>query len=288
MNYDEVKRNIHQKFGEKVPEDESIQRNRDAHPEAMQAIKNTIARNREPASAGKCPYCDGTTYTDLGYCETDQGEYHFSGHCKCNKMLEVKRMIEKSGISQIMQEYTFDSFKTDEPFKQEMARICSAFVREYLTSVQYAKKPWLFLGGQPGCGKTHICTAVVNKLLAENVPCLYIGWAEEAKGLKSSVNDAKEYDLKLKKLLDAPVLYIDDLFKSKGKTPPSDADVKAAFDIINGRYIKNMATIISSEWLLDELIQQDEGAFTRLRERANGYTLNIGPDSEKNYRLKGN
>lgn len=292
MNYDEVVQGVQQRYGNAVPpadpeQERRIMQNRAMFPDAVRAVERMRQRNEKPQAEQKCPICGGTKYADLGYIQTDIGEYHFSTPCKCQETEIAKRRIEKSGLSQAMQGMTFDSFRTDKPFRQQMARLCASYVQAYLNADPFKTMPWLFLGGQPRSGKTHLCSAVVNKLLNENVPCLYVTWLEEARRLKALANDPG-YQNAIEPLLKIPVLYIDDLFKSKGKTPPTDADVRLAFDVINGRYTRNLATIISSEWMIAEIIQQDEATGCRLQERSQGYSINIAPDSEKIYGLNDN
>ena len=141
----------------------------------------------------------------------------------------------------------------------------------------------------PGCGKTHICTAVAGKLLYEK-PVIYVIWPQISKKLKAIVNDAEEYDKEITKLETIAVLYIDDMFKpvpdeNGGKRMPTGADVKLAFEIINYRYINRLPTIISSEWGLEELTDMDEATGSRVAERSRGFNMMVGRDRKRNYRL---
>lgn len=291
MNYNEVVQGVRQRYGNSVPpvdpeQEKRIMQNRAMFPDSVRAIERMRQQNENPQAEQKCPICGGTKYADMGYFQMDIGEYHFCDHCNCVEVEAAKRRIEKSGISQAMQGWTFDSFKTDEPFRQQMARLCASYVQAYLNADPSKPKPWLFLGGQPACGKTHLCSAVVNKLLSENVPCLYVSWSNEAKKLKALANDIRQQE-EMNPLLCTPVLYLDDLFKSMRKTPPTPADISLAFDIIDGRINRNLTTIISSEWMIEELLQQDEATFSRLYDRVKNFNFSIPPDPKKNYRLYG-
>ena len=90
---------------------------------------------------------------------------------------------------------------------------------------------------------------------------------------------------------DAELLYIDDLFKTgrsfDSRSPrPTTADVNVAFEILNYRYTAKLPTIVSSECVLDDLIQIDESLAGRIAERAKNL-FELGPDRGKNYRLRG-
>ena len=78
------------------------------------------------------------------------------------------------------------------------------------------------------------------------------------------------------------VLYIDDFFKGK----ISDTDKTLAFDIINYRFNNNLVTIISSELLLNDLINIDAAIAGRIKQMAGDYIVQIAYDDERNYRLK--
>lgn len=204
--------------------------------------------------------------------------------CKC---MDVRRSIwrmKASGLEQSIRDYTFRRFEVKEPWQKAMLDMAQAYLTE---GVKNGK--WLYLGGQPGCGKTHICTAVAGKLLYED-PVIYVIWPQVSKKLKAIVNDAEEYDKEITKLETIAVLYIDDLFKpvpdeKGGKRMPTGADVKLAFEIINYRYINRLPTIISSEWGLEELTDIDEATGSRVAERSRGFNMMVGRDRKRNYRL---
>lgn len=80
----------------------------------------------------------------------------------------------------------------------------------------------------------------------------------------------------------ADVLYIDDFFKGK----ISETDKTLAFDIINYRYNNSLVTIISSELLLQELIDVDAAIAGRIKQMSADYIVQIAYDDERNYRLK--
>ena len=87
------------------------------------------------------------------------------------------------------------------------------------------------------------------------------------------------------------MLYIDDLLKSKGSgsLKPSEADIKICFELLNGRYIRNLPTIISSEFYLDsELITVDEATFSRVIEKTGSeFMISVERNPDRNFRLKG-
>lgn len=288
MNYDEVVSGVRQRYGNTPPpadpeQERRILQNRALFPEAVRSVEMMRRKNEEaPESRQVCLICGGTAWADVG--ELIDG-YHFVTACKCHEVQVSRQRMKESGLSRIMQEYTFDSFQTVKPFQKAIAQMCASYVQAVLTGDPFKPMPWLFLGGQSGCGKTHICTAVVNKLLSENVPCTYVSWNEESRKLKAASNDP-EYPEVIRPLLEAKVLYIDDLFKGKAKTPPTEADVKIAWEILNRRDVQGLATIVSSEWTLDELVGLDASLGGHIKARCGSrFAGSIDQDSTKNFRL---
>ena len=85
----------------------------------------------------------------------------------------------------------------------------------------------------------------------------------------------------------AQVFYIDDLFKAKSLQGISERDVTLAFEILNHRLnLPDSVTIVSSEWLADELRKIDTAVAGRLLEHAGCYLLQIPRGDQYNRRIK--
>ena len=148
----------------------------------------------------------------------------------------------------------------------------------------------IFITGN--CGKTHLCTGIARELLYSGMELRYMVWGEESKKLKALAGDV-EYAEELRKWQQCDVLYIDDLFKpvkddSGRLKPPTDADVRLSFDLLNYRYINRMATIISSERFSSEIVEIDEAVGSRIYERAKDYCEDLKRDAARNHRLLDN
>ncbi len=219
----------------------------------------------------------------------DRGFFVRDGYniaCPCHQAKSeaerAKRIIERSGLADSLEQCTLESFDHAQPFQQNMFDAATRFLA--------SDKSWMYMGGQPGCGKTHICTAVCGELLKRDVPVKYMCWTEESRKIKAGTMDAELLDELLEPIKCAGVLYIDDLFKGAprrdGRLTPSDADVKLAFEIFNYRYVANLRTIISCEWDIRELLHIDQAIFSRVYERCRACMVYVAPDMDKNWRLK--
>ena len=187
------------------------------------------------------------------------------------------RLLRRSGLEDLVRDSTFKSYQTPDEFSRRAKETA-------LDYVQHGEDKWFYISGHPGCGKTHLCTAICRRLLGQNIPVRYFLWREDGPKLKTMVNnDADAYDRLMKEFVNVPVLYIDDFFKGK----VTDADMNLAFSLINARYNRrrNTRTIFSSERSIAEIRKLDEAFGGRIAERADGYILNA-PNNAINWRDK--
>ena len=250
----------------------------------MERIGRSIPSSTEPPSEYKCEKCH-----DSGWIICEEDGYRYSRKCSCRLAREAEEMLRNSGLADTVSQQTFDAFKTDTIAQSMVKGMAEKYLETLLTDWGKPRMPWLYIGGNPGSGKTHICTAVCGQLLRHNIGVKYMQWLNESRKLKAGVND-ENFEDAVSEYIGVPVLYIDDLLKQKYVEEPkfSEADIKIAFTILNARYIMNKPTIISSEWdLIDQLLTADEGLFSRIYERSKGFTINISRKRENNYRLNG-
>ena len=235
-----------------------------------------VMNNTEGSLTGyNCPKCK-----NKGVIYYRQGGYEVFKDCECMEARRSLRRIEKSGLKDALKKCTFESFTAENDFQKEMKSKAGKFIK-------HCKENWFFIGGQVGCGKTHICTAIVRKLLVgEGRNTRYFQWRDEVPKIKAKAN-SEEYEELLKPWKTVEVLYIDDLFKTEQGKNPTTADVNIAFEILNYRYRNpELITIISSERTIQDTVKIDEAVGSRIFERSGNYCINIQKDIKKNYRLK--
>ena len=207
-----------------------------------------------------------------------------SRHCKCMKVRTAVKRMQKSGLKNIIKDYTFPKFEAAEAWQQTIKD----------AAMQYAKHPegWFFIGGQSGAGKTHICTAICREFLMEGKEVKYMLWRDEVVKLKNAVTDLEQYEQLVDQYKRVEVLYIDDLFKTGTaadgtRQRPTGADINVAFEILNFRYNDpKLLTVISSECTIDSIIDIDEATGGRIFEKAKS-AFSLKPDRSRNYRLRG-
>lgn len=193
--------------------------------------------------------------------------------CECAIKRRNALRIKRSGLADVMNRYTFEAYKT--PDKQTAAIKAAA-----LRYVAESRGEWFVIVGRPGSGKTHVCTAIVGKLIEGGKNCKYMLWRDEVRELKALVNDNSAYRERMNLLKNVDVLYIDDFLKGRAV---SDGDLNVAFELLNARYNARKRTIISGERTIGAIMDIDEAIGSRIYERSkNGYCFETSPE---NWRL---
>ncbi|MCR4578013.1 MAG: ATP-binding protein [Clostridiales bacterium] len=201
--------------------------------------------------------------------------------CKCMKVREILARIRQSGHVHALKTRTFESFDAKEDWQKQMLATAKGYAEGW------NGKNWLLLCGQPGCGKTHLCTAVCGELLKRGVAVEFALLRDEMTRLKRAMTEEGDaFERQLKRLRECEALYLDDLFKPVKGTEPSPADVKLTFDIINHRYENELPTILSGELSLNQMLELDEAASSRIAEMARAHRLYIGSAPGRNKRLE--
>ena len=208
-----------------------------------------------------------------GYTAEIRGGEMITRRCSCMKTRETLRRIRESGLEELLRECKFSTYETSETWQRTLKETVQNFVKSDAVG--------LFLGGQTGCGKTHLCTAAVGYFIKQGMSARYFVWREDSVILKGYINDT-EYAALIGSYKHADVLYIDDLFKG-GAT---DADKKLAFELIDYRCRNKLRTLISTELTEEEMIGTDEALAGRIFRMSKGFRLMIPKDRRKNYRLR--
>ena len=211
--------------------------------------------------------------------ESDTGYRVSSSNCSCMKQRASYRRLRRSGMENAIKRCTFDNYETAETWQARL----KAAVKKFADNVEQLDNKWLYIGGGVGAGKTHLCTAVAGELLKREYDLRYMLWVDESTKLKATITDDVKYAEMIEPIKNAEVLYIDDLFK----LPPTSADIKLAYEIINHRYQNpNLITIISSEKYVSELEDIDAATGSRIYEKSKGNAYNIKREKNRNYRIR--
>lgn len=244
----------------------------DAAPSYDDVVKMRVASYN--LTKGKLEGYDCSECLNKGYIAKIVNSNEVMTECRCMKIRSTLNRIKQSGLENQLRSCTFGNFQTDSEWQRQMKTAAAEFVKSNSTG--------FFIGGQSGCGKTHICTAIIGNFIKQGLSARYFVWREDSTILKAMVND-REYTERINEFKTTDVLYIDDLFKQK---EIKDADIKLAFELIDYRLRQQLKTVISTELDEDALIECDEALASRIMQISRGFRMIIPHDRKKNYRLR--
>lgn len=198
--------------------------------------------------------------------------------CSCMKKRKLVRKAKNSGLGEYLHKRSKDyivEMEWQKQNKEKMVEFCQKHSEDNV---------WFLALGTSGSGKTLMCSIIANHLLLNlGRTVMYVTWTDFVSRLKrdmmgSNTNSVSEY---LEDIKNVEVLFLDELIKKYNET-----DLKYLIEIINYRYTNNLKTLITSERIIDELLDVDEATFGRAVEKCEGYLINIPKDRSKNYRLR--
>lgn len=190
--------------------------------------------------------------------------------CKCAGHRRTIARLKQQGLFEAAKEKTLDKFTVT----TEAQRGLKEIVQKYIAD---GNPRWLILCGQSGAGKTHLCTAAFVQIsMKQGTDGRYLLWNSDGRRIKAASKDGDES--LLNEFKQTSLLYIDDLFKCKKGSEPSDADVRLAFELLDYRYAHKLRTIISTEMPMEDISYLDEAIYRRIRERCGSYIGNVRKD----------
>ena len=229
-------------------------------------------------SEGNLKYVDCKICRNKGYIQHyDECFNTYMTECGCMTKRKSIARLQKSGLGNLIELYTFDSYTVQNQWQKRIKDTALEYIGD-------TSGKWFYIGGQSGCGKTHICTAISVALINQGKTLKYEIWRNLFHQLQSAQFDSEKYSDKLRELQNIDVLYIDDFLKCLDKSK-INTELNFAFEIINARYIAGKPTIISSELDINQINALDNAIAGRIVEKAGRFTISI-LGSDKNYRLK--
>ena len=228
-----------------------------------------------------CPICHNQ---GLLYRQSETGEL-LSRECVCKKARAKAQTEKNSGISRDAKSKTFDTYETAEDWQRGIRQSAMQFTQNCING----SLCWFFLGGQNGCGKTHIAKAIFNVLLGADKRLVYMSWREDAALLKAMLN-ADGYKPMCDRYKKADVLFIDDFLKTRREADgtyrvPTDGDINLAFEIVKYRDENNLVTVFTSEFTVNAIHAFDQSVGGRIKQNCGAYCLAVAPNRERDYRV---
>lgn len=192
--------------------------------------------------------------------------------CSCKMKDRLRQQWENNGFNISCDNLTFSKFDSSRnKVSNRMKEIAKSYINDFI-GLQFESNNSIAFLGEPGTGKTHICTSIALELLKQGFNTVYFPYRDcMDEMIDLRINDKSKYQVKLSKYQKCSILFLDDVFKG-GCT---EAEIKLLFKIINYRYINRLSIIISSECLSNDLLKIDKAIGSRIIEMAKNRTLDI-------------
>jgi len=173
--------------------------------------------------------------------------------CACTRSRQARVIL--ADLAPSLRAMTFETFRTEEGNRAALER-----------AEQFASDPWgqawywLVLIGSNGRGKTHLAAAVVNALLERGEPSYFENVPELLDYLRAgySVQAGEDFERRLTRVKEAPVLVLDDLGAEAGQSAPFEVSwaQDKVYQILDHRLMEQLPTIVTTNLPLNKLPQR--------------------------------
>lgn len=247
-----------------------------------------------------CPKCHEPTRKSIDYhgekffvpvickCEKERMEKEEEDSKNRRKFERIKSLRSLSLLGAKYENVSFDTSQTGvNPSFDAAFKRCLKYCEVYRQVLE--KGMGIYLFGDKGTGKTHLTACMANELLRNCVPVLFTNLFEISKAIKSTFKKDSSVTEKIlfDRFLQVDFLFFDDLGTEIFLKNSDDTWLQGLlFELINGRYNANKPTIFSSNYSLNELVNQrgiSEQTVDRIAEMTDNAVMKItGKSRRKN------
>lgn len=213
----------------------------------MAEIENSSSELKFKIGKPDCELCGGLGFirSSAKFGEPDFGKYQICP-CRLEEITKANRdrLYQLSNLD-ALKDKTFDTFKPQGRVglgTQQIESLEAAFnhAQHFASSL----RGWLLLLGRYGCGKTHLAAAIANQAVSLGVPTMFLTVPDLLDWLRFSYSNSSEtgFETRFDEIRNISLLVMDD-FGTQNATPWAQEKL---FQIINYRYINQLATVITS------------------------------------------
>lgn len=216
---------------------------------AEENMNDALQTNANSDFAGdpNCPYCHGIGFVgrDVPYGHPDFGKMTICV-CRAGELAEArqKQLYELSKLG-ALREKNFENFQPRGRVGLA-AQQADSLEQAYNSAVHFAGtlRGWLLLLGRFGSGKTHLAAAIANKAVSLGMETLFLTVPDLLDWLRFSYSDdsSSSFEERFEHIREVPLLVLDD-FGTQNATAWAQEKL---FQILNYRYINQLATVITS------------------------------------------
>ncbi|WP_242224538.1 ATP-binding protein [Bacillus cereus group sp. BfR-BA-01380] len=165
------------------------------------------------------------------------------------KKKEIEKLFSINNLGDRFARSTFESF-----LERNGSETAYKISDQYVKTFDDWKGESLMIWGEPGNGKTHLAASIANELTSKGYITVFQSVPELLQRIRSTFNnDNKENEAQIMRaLLECDLLILDDI----GAEKATEWVEEKIFNIIDGRYRKEMPTLYTSNLQPKELQNQ--------------------------------
>lgn len=202
--------------------------------------------------------------------------------CECRALRQAEEILRKSGVSTEFRNKTFENYNCEYDQQTILAyKLAMSYVKDF-ELIENSRRNSIILMGQSGAGKSHLSLSIANELMDMGIGVIYMPYRDVITKIKQNIIDEVYYHREMNRYKNARVLLIDDLFKSRY----TDSDINIMFELLNYRYFNNLPIIVSTELMMDELLNVDEALGSRIIEMSREHLVTLKGE-KLNFRIYG-
>lgn len=199
-------------------------------------------------------------------CQAEKREKNIKMQEEIERQILISKLQEASLLSDRYKNVTFDTCNIgeNESFENAFKR-CKKYCEN---SNDILKNGFgIYLWGDKGTGKTHLTSCMANELIKQYKQVLFTNFFEISKSIRATYRgQSNEMEL-INKISNVDFLFIDDLGTEKVTKEGEDTWLQGKiFEIINKRYNNMKPTIFTSNYSLQQLVQ-DRGLLDKTVDR---------------------
>lgn len=247
-----------------------------------------------------CSICDEPLQTIINNPFT-KGERIVNCVCRCTveklkreeeerknyeKQQQIRKLQRSSLLGDRYKNTTFDNTITGD---NEMFDIAFKRCRNYceVSSKVLNEGYGMYIYGDSGTGKTHLTACMVNELIKKNRPTLFTNFFEISQIIRGTFKSNTDSEINMiEKISNIDFLFIDDLGTEKVTKNGEDNWLQEKiFEILNKRYNNKKPTIFTSNYSLEQLINE-RGLMEKTVDRILEMSTAILKIEGESYRIK--
>lgn len=190
-------------------------------------------------------------------CDVEKAKREEEESRKAEMKREIKQLLRNSLLGERYKNAFFETTRTGENNTFDTAfKRCKNYCE--VSSKVLENGYGIYLWGNSGTGKTHLTACMVNELSKQHRPTLFTNFFEISQIIRGTFKSSTDSEANMiEKIANIDFLFIDDLGTEKVTKNGEDNWLQEKiFEILNKRYNNKKPTIFTSNYSLEELMNE--------------------------------